>query len=211
MSTLTRRERQRIEVRNKILDAARLQLAEHGKQGFTMRKIAAAIEYSPTVIYSHFKDKDALLRSLAEQDNYVLTDKMNRHGQELNPVNRLRLIGKEIINFALENPNHYLIFMILPKLSPPRLPMHVVNEKSKENIHSIVVSTVCEAIQQKHICSSLRDAELIAQTFFAGIHGVITLGLNNKSERINKRSIEDRLNLMIELLIRGLTDNRQTA
>lgn len=211
MSTLTRRERERLKVRNKILSAARLLLAKHGKEGFTMRKIAAEIEYSPTVIYSHFKDKDALLHSLAEQDHSVLTHKMSRHNQELNPLCRLRLIGKEIINFALENPNHHLIFMILPKSSSSRSPVHVVTNEAEENIHNIVAKTICDAIQSKQIYSSLRDAELIAQTFFAGIHGVITLGLNNKSERMNKQPIEERLNLMIELLIRGLTDNRQTA
>ena len=80
------------EVRNKILDA--VCCSPHmEKWGFAMRKIAAEIEYSPTVIYSHCKDKDALLRSLAEQDNSVLTNKMGAHKQELNPANQLRLSG----------------------------------------------------------------------------------------------------------------------
>ena len=33
-----------------------------------MRKIADAIEYSPTAIYFHFKDKEALIRELCVTD-----------------------------------------------------------------------------------------------------------------------------------------------
>lgn len=211
MSTMTRREKERVKVRQLILEAARQLLSEQGKQGLSMRKIAAQIDYSPTIIYSHFRDKEALIRALAEEEHSLLTEKMVRYKQELNPIRRLRLIGKEIINFALDNPNHHLIFMLLPKSHPSRAPIHIVDSESDQSIQQIVVSTVCEAIQQQQICSTLKDAELIAQTFFAGIHGAITLGLNNKTERMNMNPGQERLNLMIELLIRGLTDTRQTA
>ena len=72
MGLAARRERERFEVREKILDATRTLLATHGYDGVTMRKIAQAIEYSPTVIYSHFKDKQALIDALFELDYAAL-------------------------------------------------------------------------------------------------------------------------------------------
>jgi len=50
MGTQERREREREELRTKILDAARELFAIEGYDAVTMRKIAEKIEYSPTVL-----------------------------------------------------------------------------------------------------------------------------------------------------------------
>src|SRR5216684_1951180 len=66
--SLTRRERERAATRQKILDAARRMLVQHGYEGTTMRAIAAKIGYTPTAIYHYFKDKDALVAELSTID-----------------------------------------------------------------------------------------------------------------------------------------------
>jgi len=53
MGTVERRERGRQEVRTKILEAARGLLVKEGYERMTMRRIAEAIEYTPTTIYNH--------------------------------------------------------------------------------------------------------------------------------------------------------------
>src|ERR1700751_6037572 len=58
LGTTERRERERQELRSRILDAARELFAEQGYDAVTMRGIAERIEYSPTAIYFHFKDKE---------------------------------------------------------------------------------------------------------------------------------------------------------
>ena len=68
MGITERREREREEVRRKILDAARDLFATEGYANVTMRKIAEAIEYSPTTIYGHFEDKDDLVDALCHED-----------------------------------------------------------------------------------------------------------------------------------------------
>ena len=68
MGITERREREKEEVRGRILDAARDLFARDGYDAVTMRKIAEAIEYSPTAIYLHFKDKDTLVRELCNAD-----------------------------------------------------------------------------------------------------------------------------------------------
>ncbi len=66
LGTVERRERERQELRTRILDAARELFAEEGYDAVTMRKIADRIEYSPTAIYFHFRDKHALMRELVD-------------------------------------------------------------------------------------------------------------------------------------------------
>src|SRR5215213_11936500 len=68
MGTRERRDREREEIRAKILDAARDLFASQGYEAVSMRKIAEAIEYSPTAIYVHFDDKADLMRELCIRD-----------------------------------------------------------------------------------------------------------------------------------------------
>ena len=65
MGVIERREREKQELRQQILDRAREMFAAEGYEAVTMRKIAEAIEYSPTAIYLYFKDKEDLFKAAA--------------------------------------------------------------------------------------------------------------------------------------------------
>src|SRR3989442_12216059 len=62
-----RRERERQELRQAILRAARDIAAREGWQEVTIRKIAEAIEYTPPIIYEYFASKEALLLELLRE------------------------------------------------------------------------------------------------------------------------------------------------
>ena len=68
MGTQERRERERAGVRRRIMAAARRLFAAQGYEAVSMRRIADAIEYSPTAIYLHFRDKHALVREICAAD-----------------------------------------------------------------------------------------------------------------------------------------------
>src|SRR5579859_51477 len=112
-STATdRREREKLAIRTKILDAARELFAEHGFDALTMRSIAERIEYTPTAIYYHFKDKDALIQELCDQDYGALSDEFQKIATVADPIERLRAMGIAYSRFAFDHPNHYrLMFM----------------------------------------------------------------------------------------------------
>ena len=63
-----RRERDKQRMREQILDAARELFALQGYEAVTMRKIAEKIEYTTTLIYSHFPDKETLIREIVAHD-----------------------------------------------------------------------------------------------------------------------------------------------
>jgi AcrR family transcriptional regulator len=62
-----RRERERQELRQAILTAARDIAAREGWQAVTIRKVAEAIEYTPPMIYEYFASKEALLFELLRE------------------------------------------------------------------------------------------------------------------------------------------------
>src|SRR3954470_14945530 len=65
MSTQTRRERERAERERLIVTAARELAEAEGWDAVTTRRLAAEIEYSQPVLYSHFKGKDAIMAAVA--------------------------------------------------------------------------------------------------------------------------------------------------
>ncbi|MBK7849805.1 MAG: TetR/AcrR family transcriptional regulator [Bacteroidetes bacterium] len=64
MGITERKEKQKAELKNQILDASVKLFSEHGYNGVTIRKIADLIEYSPTTVYLYFKDKNEILYEL---------------------------------------------------------------------------------------------------------------------------------------------------
>ena len=67
MSIQTRRERERAEREQLIVTAARELAETEGWDAVTTRRLAAEIEYSQPVLYSHFKGKGAIMTAVAVQ------------------------------------------------------------------------------------------------------------------------------------------------
>jgi AcrR family transcriptional regulator len=107
MGITERREREREEVRRKILDAARELFEAEGYDNVTMRRIAEAIEYSPTTIYLHFEDKDDLVRALCNEDFARLFAALSLIPPAADPVESIRHLGRAYVAFAVNNPNHF--------------------------------------------------------------------------------------------------------
>jgi AcrR family transcriptional regulator len=205
MGVRERREREREEIRTKILDAARELFATEGYESVTMRKIAERIEYSPTAIYLHFADKEALLRDLCEADFLSLAKQFQRIARVEDPVERLRRIGNAYVDFAIEYPNHYrLMFMTVhPPLAHDPEKMRKGNPE--EDAYAFLVATVADAIETKRLLPGLKDAQLVAQIVWAGVHGVISLRMAKGNDPwIDWRPLKRTAALAIDTMIRGL-------
>src|SRR5581483_625039 len=114
MGPSDRREREKQEVRRKILDAARELFVTVGYDAVTMRKIAEKIEYSPTAIYLHFKDKEELIQELCENDFYSFSVHFASVNAIEDPEERLRAAGQVYVDFALACPNQYRLMFMTP-------------------------------------------------------------------------------------------------
>ena len=120
MGIVERREREREEVRRKILDAARELFMAEGYERVTMRRIADAIEYSPTTIYNHFKDKDDLVNALCHEEFSQLLGALDlagarRRSRAVDPPDRRRVRG-----LRPRQPNHYRFMFMTSIRGGPR-------------------------------------------------------------------------------------------
>ena len=64
MSHLERRLKDKGEMKQSILDAARKIAGKEGWQAVTIRKIVDEIEYTPPIVYEYFENKEALFKEL---------------------------------------------------------------------------------------------------------------------------------------------------
>ena len=205
MGTAERREREKQELRTRILDAARELFAEEGYDAVTMRRIAERIEYSPTAIYFHFRDKEALLRELCETDFRALAAQFATIARIADPIERLRRAGMAYLDFGLQNPNHYRTMFMTPHPPVHKKDFNIEQGNPEVDAYAFVKSIVAEGIESKRFRPELKDAELLAQTVWAGVHGVISLHIAKcNDDWVDWRPLKKRGALMIDTLIDGL-------
>ncbi len=206
MGTLERRERERQELRGRILDAARELFVEQGFEAVTMRKIADRIEYSPTAIYFHFRDKQTLLRELCDADFAALAQEFRKIAAIADPVDRLREIGRAYVGFALDCPNHYRLMFMTPKPAGMRAEdSRIARGNPEEDAYAFLRATVAEAIAGRRLRPEFDDADLVSQMVWAGTHGVVSLQIAKKDDDwVEWRDARTTAHDLIEVMIRGL-------
>lgn len=176
MGVIERRERERGEVRRKILDAARDLFASEGYDRITMRRIAEAIEYSPTTIYNHFEDKDDLILALCHEDFGRLLAVFDTQEPVDDPVERLRRLGHAYASFARQSPNHYR-FMFMTKRA-----CHPLDESAPGwQTFARLRSVVAEAVESGRFVKG--DVDTLAQVLWASVHGAVALLITYEPEQ----------------------------
>jgi len=107
VSSQARREREKENMRSAILEAATKIILEEGYDNLTMRKIADAIEYTPTTIYNYYKNKAQIIEDIVLKiyTDIVSNIKKTLESDKYVPIDRqLWLIAREFINTMVGNP-----------------------------------------------------------------------------------------------------------
>jgi len=203
MGIKERQERDREAVRRAILDAARELFASEGVEAVTMRRIAEKIEYSPTAIYFHFKDKEALLAELCDYDFRQFARRFVEAAQIADPIDRLRAAGQAYVEFGLERPSHYRVMFMTPK------PPHAQNTEGKgnpeEDAYAFLHNTIEQAIAEGRLRPELTDVDLVSQVIWSGVHGIVSLEIAKCNDAwVEFAPVSARAALMIEALIAGV-------
>ncbi len=207
MGTKERREREREELRGKILDAARQMFLEEGYDAVSMRRIAEKIEYSPTALYLHFPDKEALFRQICIEDFVGLGKRFAGLAKAADPMARIRKLGEAYVSFALDHPNHYRFLFMTPL---PHLPLDEQQERIKgdpaQDSYALLRATCAEAIEGGGVRPDLTDPDLMAQVCWAGVHGIASLWIDRAEEHwIPMRPARKVVAALLDAMLDGLS------
>lgn len=207
MGSKERRERERVATRRKILEAAREMFVKKGYEATTMRAIAERVEYTPTAIYHHFRDKDALLVELCAIDFRALADAFQRIGRVADPIERLGKIGEAYVEFALAHPMQYqLMFMT-------RRPVGSMNALTRgdpgQDAYAFLRQTCGEAIATGRLRPEFADPDALAQMAWGTVHGLVSLHIVKSHDKwIDWRDVRSTARSAGESMIRGLLRER---
>ncbi|GGT02048.1 TetR/AcrR family transcriptional regulator [Streptomyces griseoviridis] len=185
MSIQTRRERERAE-RERLIVAAARELAEaEGWDAVTTRRLAAEIEYSQPVLYSHFKGKDAIMAAVAVEGFAELAAELRAAGTAVPPGRAaLTAVGEAYTAFARRRPALYDAMFTLTVGLPfatPEAPAAL--RAGFEELSRAVAPAAAEG----------DDPGLLTETYWAGLHGLVTL---MRSGRLPEEAHDRRLALL---------------
>ncbi|MQY28174.1 TetR/AcrR family transcriptional regulator [Nocardia aurantia] len=108
MTPQTRKERERAERHQRIIDTARELAESDGWETVTIRRLADRIEYSQPVLYSHFAGKRAIVTAVAEQGIAALADTMRAaRAAAPTPGAAMEFVARAYLDFATANPALY--------------------------------------------------------------------------------------------------------
>lgn len=205
MGAPERREREKQQVRDLILEAARELFVSQGYDAVTMRQIAHKIEYTPTAIYFHFKDKQELINELCAIDFLALARTFQHLAGVKDPLERLKRMAHEYIDFGLKNPNHYrLLFMTPHPYRAPQENQTIQWGNPAEDAYAFLRSNVIECIAAGYMRDEFRDPELMAQLLWSAVHGVTALQIARRADPwVQWRSVEDLATALLESQLRG--------
>jgi AcrR family transcriptional regulator len=202
-----RKEREKEELRDRILDAARVILLSEGVEALTMRKVADAIEYSPGTIYLHFAGRDDLVMAICRQAFERLLAAFAPAASITDPYERLFAIGRFYVEFALANPEAYrLMFMVDSKFSNGL--MTAGSEEGPDpgdQAYAVLRDTVSELIGSGRFRAV--DPDAAAQVLWMGVHGIASLKLNMSGyDRL--APTDELVDLMQDVYVHGMLAER---
>jgi len=192
-------------MRSRILAAARELFVRQGYEAITLRKVAECIEYSPANIYKYFRDKDDMVRALCRQDMAALMADLHPAAHQLAPLERLRTLCLRYVDMGLEQPNHYRLMFMTPLLSGANTASGDPPGEPEPDAYGLFASLVGTCLEERPGADRPEDAHRVAQTLWAGLHGVVALHIALGSEAsVAWRPVRERASFMCDLLLRSL-------
>ncbi|GAB4513259.1 MAG: TetR/AcrR family transcriptional regulator [Anaerolineae bacterium] len=169
-----RREQEKREVRQTILTTAGEMFLESGYEGFSLRQIAERIGYSPGTIYLYFKDKDDVLFTVCKEGFIAFAQVLeNAKATTDDPLEQIRVMGREYVRFGLENPAYYqLMFMQRPEFM-----IRQETETGEPPVDAFMI--LQRTVEEAMAAGSLQpgDAQVTSDVLWSALHGVVALGI----------------------------------
>lgn len=171
MGISERRQREKQNLRNRILDAARKIVAAEGFDALTIRRVAETVEYAPGTLYLYFENRDAIARALCLDVYQGMHDALMPLARIKDPQRRLREIVHQYVAFALGDPKMYrLAFMSDQKFSDVLLREGPLEgpDGAGQRAFALLVKTIAELGHEI-------DAFQLAEMVWVSMHGLVSL------------------------------------
>jgi AcrR family transcriptional regulator len=142
-----------------------------GVDGISMRRIAAKVGVTPTAIYRHFTDKNALVAAIVDEGFSILENKMRRAARGRTDRDMLMRLLDGYADFALAYPRYYDFMFLLPRTDVRRYPDDFRRRESAT--FNILLDVVSDTIESGEFTQD--DALEASLTIWSHAHGFVSL------------------------------------
>jgi AcrR family transcriptional regulator len=196
-------EARREKLREDLIDAAEATIRAEGIGALRARSLATEVGCAVGAIYGVFDDMTDLVlavngRTFAKLGAYV-TDRIADKG-DLPPTDRLILIAKAYLHFAIENPHPWRSLFDVSMSTEAKVPEWYLRDLGR--LFAIIARPLTEIFPDK----PPEEIDLITRTLFSSVHGIVLLGLERRISGVPS----DRIEQMIDHLIRGVIPETQS-
>ncbi|HYE69101.1 MAG TPA: TetR/AcrR family transcriptional regulator [Anaerovoracaceae bacterium] len=205
MSIKERKEREKDDRRKLILNAANEIIMSEGIDHLSIRKIAGMIDYSPTIIYHYFKDKDDIISHLMNKGYMKIANTLSStpiHSDE--PDIRLKELTRNYIDTALEMSAEYKAIHLSSSPAVLEYTSSLFEGASTKNAAlGILFQCLKDILKSKDIPDI--SIELTAQVFMSAAFGLIIKLIVEKDidEGQRERLIEHFIKCSVDGMILG--------
>lgn len=173
MSIEKRREREKEEMKELILSAASEIVALEGFEQISIRKIAAKIEYSPSIIYHYFADKDEIINHLMRKGYKKIVEAVSAADRKSDsPEEQIKEMTRNYIEAALRMPEEFMAAHLNKSSQALEHTSYLFKGASTENPALVVLYQCIKEINKDIEIDNLK-LELIAQMIAAASFGFI--------------------------------------
>ena len=198
MTTTERRARERHQRHELIVATARELAEQEGWEAVTTRRLAERVEYSQPVLYSHFRNKDAIVRAVAIEGFAELGAGLRRARlaapaappappAPAAPATAaaMRAVAEAYLNFAATRPALYDSMFSMPTDIP---------FASGDLTPQPLRDAFAEFVEAVTPMAAGRDVEVCAEVMWSALHGLATL---TRRGRLPAHRQHDRLDVLL--------------
>lgn len=188
-------------LRQALIDAALLLIAEKGPTGFTLSEAAKKAGVTPAAVYRHFEGREDLIAECARQGYEIFGDLMSFAFDDGKPtaMAAFEATGRAYLAFARKYPGHY-VAMFESGISVNRTPELAAASAKARGVLEHAAQKLSENIPPE----KRPPAAMFSAHIWALSHGVVELFARGAPGTQSPYPPEDLLEAGIGIYLRGL-------
>jgi AcrR family transcriptional regulator len=186
MGIQERKEREKLQRRNNIIEAAEKTFFTKGFENSTMDDVAEAAELSKGTLYLYFESKEELFSEIAKRGQQLLEEYFIKAIQNKeNGLKKVRAIGQAFIKFFREHSEYHeaMLYGHSKKEAGELTIDERIDQKEKEN-KNVFVNSIIEGINDGSIRQDI-DPVIVSFLLWGQTMGVLQL-IASKGSLIEK-------------------------
>jgi AcrR family transcriptional regulator len=201
MGTKERREREKKDLRQKILDAALHIITDEGFAAMSMRKLAERIEYSPASIYLHFRNREQIAQELSEVGFAKLLTYLSEAVEGRETVEAFQAACRAYVNFGLENPETYRLIFLGDSAYVKAAFAEKKDDNAAGQAYQVLVD-LAERLKREGFDGGDAGSIAVADTVWSALHGIVSLKV--WCDGFPMTPAEELIRLTTQTLLQGL-------